>query len=203
MAVSKTSIVNKALTLCGAAPITNITDDTNNARIVNRVYEISRRSILSECAWTFALTRTTLSLSADSMAWNYDNESYVYAKPASIIRIFDVSDDQAVWRVEGDYIISDTSGLGIKFVYDNDSPSQYPPAFSEALVDKLCSDISFMILNSGPKAEAFLTKYEKVSLPKAKAENSQTGTQQVPKDDAWVLSKYADGDVGDPAKSYG
>ena len=36
MSISKTDIVNKALTLIGANPVTSIDDNTNNARIANR-----------------------------------------------------------------------------------------------------------------------------------------------------------------------
>jgi hypothetical protein len=193
MAVSKTSIINKALTQCGAAPITNITDDTNNARVVNRVYEIARLSLLGECCWTFATTRCTLSLSAETMPWEYDDEAFVYVRPSTVVRIFDVSDPDAVWREEGDYIISDTGGLGLKYVYDLDDPAKYSPSFVEALIDKLCSDISYMIVNNPKLAEGFLLRYEKVSLPRAKSENSQTGTQQVSKDNDWINAKWANG----------
>jgi len=193
MSVSKTSAVNKALTLCGAAPITNITDDTNNARIANRVYEISRKSILCECRWTFATTRATLNLSTVEMPWYHDSESYVYVRPANALRIFETSDPKAVWREEGDLIIADTASLGIKYVYDHDVPEKYPAYFLEAFIDKLCADISFMILNSASKAEAFMTKYQKFSLPVAKSANSQTGTQQVQEDDAWESAKFSNG----------
>lgn len=188
--ISKTDIVNKALTLCAAGPIINLTDDTNNARITNRVYDIARQSILTECRWNFATTRTTLSLSAVSMAWLYTNEVYVYVRPADALRIFGVDNDDSEWREEGDYIISDTVNLGIRYIRDVDDPAKYPPKFIDAFIDKLCSDISFMILNSATKAAGFLEKYEKVSLLKAIAENGQTGIQQYMKDNAWELSKY-------------
>jgi hypothetical protein len=42
-------------------------------------------------------------------------------------------------------------------------------------------------------AEAFLAKYTKVSLPKAMSENSQIGTQQIPKDGEWMNAKFSDG----------
>lgn len=200
MSVTKTSLINKALTLCGAAPITNITDDTNNARVANRVYEISRRSVLSECRWTFATTRATLSVSASTMPWYHSGETYVYVRPATCIRIFETSEQTAMWREEGDYIISDTQSLGIKYVYDLDDPAKYSALFTDAFIDKLCSDVSFMILNSAPKAEAFLTKYVKVSLPKAMSANAQTGTQQDPMDDFWVMAKLGNG--GNQARSY-
>jgi hypothetical protein len=193
MAISKTSTLNKALTLVGAAPITNIDDDTNNARVASRVYEITRRSFLSECCWNVATTRCTLSLSAKTMPWSYTDELYVYVRPANIIRIFDVSDTNATWREEGDYIISDTNGLGIKGVWDLDDPAKYSASMLDAFVDLLCANICYMIVNSATKAEAFLSKYEKISLNKALAENAQTGTQQVPKDDEWLESKFSNG----------
>ncbi len=193
MAVTKTSLVNKALTLTGANPITNIDDSAQNARVVNRVYEISLKSILSECKWNFATKRRLLSLSANTMAWTYTNEVYVYTKPAEVIRIFGTNDDDAEWREEGDYIISDTAGLGIIYTYYLDTPAKYPPAFLEALIDKLCSDIAYMILNSNTVASGFLEKYHKVSLPKATAIDAQIGKQQYVKDDAWVRSMDQDG----------
>lgn len=200
MSVSKTTTVNKALTLCGAAPVSAITDDTNNARVVDRVYEIARKSILSECLWTFAATRTTLATTAASLAWNYDDETYVYVRPTAALKIFEVNPDTAIWREEGANIITDTSSLGIKFVYDHDDPSLYPAYFLEAFIDKLCVDISYMIINSVTKAEAFLSKYQKISLPNAKSSNSQIGKQQDPIDDAWEIAKLMNG--GNPARSY-
>jgi hypothetical protein len=190
MSVTKTSLINKALTIAGATPITNITDDTNNARIVNRVYEIALKSILGECKWNFCTLRALLVSSATTMNWNYTNETCVYVRPSTCVRIFGTNDDNAEWREEGDYIISDTTGLGIIYTYYLDDPSKYPSSFVEAFIDKLCSDIGYMIINDVRIAQAFLEKYEKVSLPKAMAENAQIGKAQYLKDDAWELAKY-------------
>lgn len=199
---STTAIVNKALVLCGATTISSITDDTPNARALNAVYEIARKAILCECGWSFALTRSTLSTAGalTLVAWTYTSEAYVYSRPSAALRIVDVSDSDAIWREEGDYIVSDTNNLGAKYVFDQSDPSKWSPFFVAAFIDKLASDICFMILNSTQKAEAFLAKYEKVSLPRALAENSQTGTQQLAKDDAWEVSKLSNGSR--PDRSY-
>jgi len=189
MAISRTEIVNKALTLVGANPIVSIDDDTQNARVVNRVYEISLKSILSETAWTFAIKRKLLSQVTDTLEWYDPGETYIYQRPNECIRIFRANNPNTVWREEGEFIISDTTGLGVAYVYYLNVPSKYPPSFVEAFVDKLCSDIAFMILNSATVAETFLEKYEKVSLSKALAENSQIGTPFYQKDDAWEMAK--------------
>jgi hypothetical protein len=190
MAITKTAILNKALTLVGANPIVNIDDDTNNARILKRVYEIALRSILSECKWNFATKRALLSVSADTLDWYDSGEIYVYVKPIDMIKIFGANDSKAVYREEGDYIVSDTQGLGLRYTYYIDSPEKYPASFIDAFIDKLCSDIAYAIVNSATLGEKFKTLYESVSLNKATSDNSQTGKQQTLVDDAWEMAKY-------------
>lgn len=190
MAITKTDIINKALTLVGAAPVISIDDDTENARVLSRVYEISLRSILSECKWNFATKRANLSSIVNTLDFEDVGESNVYAKPTDMVRIFSVNPVNASWREEGDYIITDSSDFGVRYVYFLDTPSKYPSYFLDALVDKLCSDIAYAIVNSASLAETFLKKYEGVSLPKAVSSNSQTGVQQTLQDDAWVMSKF-------------
>lgn len=192
MPVSKVDVINKSLTLVGAAPVTSIDDSSNNARVLNRVYDIALRSILSECKWNFATKRLLLSSSSDTMAWSYTGEAYVYVRPSDVIRIFETNDDDATWREEGDYILSDTSGLGIKYVYYIDSPSKFPAFFTDALIDKLASEIAYMIVNSSSLGEKYKMLYESVSLPKAMSANSQIGVQQTVKDDGWEMAKFND-----------
>lgn len=190
--MTKTEIVNKALTLIGAAPITSLSDSTNNARIMNRIYDSSLRSILSECCWNFATKRKLLAISAETLTWYDTGVTVVYAKPSDCIRIFGSNDDDATWKEEGDLILSDTTGLGLKYVYYLDDPSKYPASFVDAFVDRLAYDSAFMVTNSKQIAQTYLEKYEKVSLAKARSENAQIGTQQYVKDDSWELAKYND-----------
>jgi hypothetical protein len=195
MAISKTDILNKALTLIGAAPIINIDDQTTNARNLSRVYETALRSLLSETKWNFATTRALLSVVTDTPAWNDIGETYVYQKPANLIRIFGVSANNVAWREEGDLIYSDTQGLGIRYTYYIDDPSKYPAAFVDAFVDRLAADIAYSIVNSSTLAEKFYKMYESVSLPRAQSANAQTGIQQVAVDDAWEMAKYSDNPI--------
>jgi len=197
MAISKTSILNNALTRIGANPVTNIDDDTNNARILNRVYELSLRSILSECKWNFATKRANLSLTTDTVDWYYTSESetYVYQRPADAIRIFSTNDEDATWRLEGEYILSNTASLGIKYVYYLDEPNKYPASFIDAFVDKLCSEIAYMIVNSQSLGDKYKKLYESVSLERAMTENAQVGESLYLRDDAWELAKYNNNSV--------
>lgn len=195
MATSKVDLINKALTLVGARPITSLEDDTNNARVVNRVYDISLRSILSECMWTFATKRVTLSVSADTLDWYDAGQQIIYVRPSDVIKIYGTNDRDALWREELEYIISDTSGLGIRYVYYLDNPTKYPGLFIDAFCDKLSSDIGYMIVNSSSLGDKYKKIYEAVSLPKAMSANSQVGKPVNMQDDAWELAKYANSQV--------
>lgn len=191
MATSKVEIINKGLTLVGAAPIVNIDDNSNNAKIASRVYALSLASVLSACKWNFATKRALLSRLTDTVEWYYTGENIVYQKPTDMVRIFGTNSPSATWREEGDYIISDTPGLGLLYVCLLDVPSKYSIDFIDALVDRFASDIAYALVNSQTLGEKFLQKYEKLSLPKAMSLNSQSGTQQTLQDDAWELAKYS------------
>lgn len=198
-------ICNHALLLCGASPITALSDDTTNARALNAVYENARKGFLTETRWSFSTTRSTLVTNSTTglIPWNFDEEAYVYNRPGSAgscLRIWDMNDLEAIWREEGEYIISDTAGLGARWTFDHSEVGLWRPKAIIAFMDKLCSDISYFIINSVPKGEAFLKKYETVSLPQAMAENAQTGEQQQVIDNAWAKAKY--GQDGNPARSY-
>lgn len=192
MATSKVEIINKGLTLIGAAPITNIDDNSNNARVASRIYPTSLTSVLSACKWNFATKRMLLSVVTDTLDWYDTGESIVYQKPADMVRIFGTNSPGAIWREEGDFIISDTAGLGLRYVYFLDTPSKYSIDFVDALIDRFASDAAYAIVNSQTLAEKYKKLYETLSLPKAMSLNSQTGTQQTMKDDAWELSKFSD-----------
>lgn len=201
------NIVNHALLLCGASPITALSDDTANARSVNAVYEAARKSFLTQTQWTFNTTRSTLVTNSTTslFPWTFDEEGYVYNRPGTTasgncLRIWEMSTRGAVWREEGDYIIADTSGLGARWAWDNDQLGTWRSSAVIAFMDKLCADISFMILNSVEKSKMFLEKYEKISLPTAMAENGQTGEQQWVQDDYWTNSRLGMG--GNPGRSY-
>jgi len=192
MAVSKVEIVNRSLTLIGAAPIVSLDDDVKNARITNRIYDSTLKDILSETHWNFATKRVLLATlsSASDPAWTYTGEAYVYQLPSDIITIIETNDAQAQWRIEGETIVSDTSGLGIKYVYFLDDPTKYTVKFVTAFADVLAANLMFMVTNSTTGVEDLLTKYKKISLPSASSDNARQGTQQMMRDDEWTLAKY-------------
>jgi len=186
----KVTIVNRALSLLGAEPIVNLTDNTPEAKIANRFYDESRKSILSEVLWNFAAKRELLNQSVFAPAWIKDNVNYVFQLPSDIIRIFAVSSDNITWRVEGQYLYADTNAIGILYVYNMTDTTKYSASFVDAFADKLAADMCFAVTNSNSEAKLLLEKYNGQSLPKATAENSQVGTPPQIDDNLWSYARF-------------
>ena len=190
MAVSKVEIVNRALTLIGASPIVSLDDDVKNARITNRIYDSTLKDLLSETHWNFATKRKLLATLATTQAWTYSSEAFTYQLPSDIITIIETNYPQASWRIEGETIVSNTAGLGIKYVYFLDDPTKFPVKFVTAFADILAANLTFMVTNSKTGVDALTGKYHKISLPSARSDNARQGTQQQMQDDEWELAKY-------------
>ncbi len=193
MAFDKTDIINRALVKLGSRPITNLEDDNTDESITAlNLYDIALESLLSETLWTFATRRKLLATLSQEPVFSKDNEdlSIVYQRPNDVIRIFDTNDTAAYWKEEGDTIVSDTTGLGIIYTYRNEDASTYPPHFIAALSDKLAFEMAYPLLNSNSKTQDMLEAYERISLPKAKAENAQVGTAKELNDNYWLNARF-------------
>lgn len=193
MAITKSEIVSRALVKLGARPVTNLEDDlTPESETMLNLYTIALESLLCETLWTFATKRVLLTLLAEDPVWSNEKEvlQFVYLKPIDSLRIFETNDTAAYWREEAGKILSDTAGLGVKYVFRNENTATYPTYFALALSDKLAMDAAYPILNSNSKTQDMMQQYERISLPKAKSENAQIGTPKTLNDDYWVNSRY-------------
>jgi hypothetical protein len=186
----KVTIVNRALSLLGAEPITDLDENTQEADIANRFYDESRVSVLSEVLWNFAAKRKTLTQVVVTPEFVVDQMTYVYQIPSDVVRIFGVNSNYVTWRLEQEYIYADTSELGIIYVFDQTDTTKFSSSFTDAFADKLAADMAYSINNSTTSTRELLEKYEGVSLPKATAENSQVGTPPQVDDNLWSYSRF-------------
>lgn len=186
----KVTIVNRALSLLGAEPITALTEGTPEADIANRMYDESRRAILSETLWNFAKKRVLLNEIDEDPAWQLDQVRNIFQLPSDIIRIFGISDRNAIWLIEQDRLLANVNEIGIIYVFNLEDTTKFSASFTDAFADKLAADMCYQVINSNTEAKLLLEKYDGVSLPKAMTENSQEGTPPEILDDLWTLAKY-------------
>ena len=174
--ISELSICNQALIAWGANPITALTDNSKNARLCNALYDQTRDNVLTDHVWNFAQKRFVLATISGDPVWTEDLMTIRYQKPSDCLRINFVNIESAVFKIEGDEILSDTANLKIKYTERLTDPVKFFPKFVEALVARLAAELAYAVASSRTLAADLFTIYYEKKLPQAMATDSQQGT---------------------------
>jgi len=188
-ATSKVKICNLALTLIGADTINAIDDDSTPAKKCNAIYDYILEDLLTSCPWTFAQKRVALALLDEDPVYTDDGVAYVYQKPTDCLKVNFTNVENALVKIEGDKILSDTASLYIMYTYNVTDPTKYTPKFTTALAGRLAAELAFPITNSRTLAADLMNVYLNEKLPDAVASDSQQGTPLAPAQDEWLFSR--------------
>lgn len=165
---STVQICNQALVKIGAERITDLSDDTPSARVLNAIYEIKRDAELAAHPWTFAITRAEIPALSTAPAFGW---SYAYPLPSDCLRVvqvgedwtfYDDGDSGSLFQVEGASILTDqVSPIAVRYVYRVTNSGRYPAPFVEALACRLAAEIAEERTQNLSKREAAWAEYEK------------------------------------------
>ena len=198
MASSKIKIVNIALTKLGANRISSFSDNTEEAKAINAVYDDILDEVLVAHPWTFAQKRHVLAQLTITPVMTEDGMTIVYAKPTDCLKITFTSDITAQVKLESDGILSDTAGLKIIYTKRATETILYFSAFTSALATRLAAEVAASLTQSFSKARDLLEDYEKLKLPRAKSEDSKQGTPRDIRQDAWTNARVSSGSFFNP-----
>jgi hypothetical protein len=162
---SQVQICNQALTKLGAQRITDLVDDTRNARVMNAIYTAKRDAELAANPWTFAIKRARLPASSTAPAFGWARS---FPLPTDFLRLVEVGqdyvfydDDQTLFVIESDpatgrpAILTDqASPLNIRYVYRVTNPGLHPALFDEAFACRLAAEACEEITQNLSKREA-------------------------------------------------
>lgn len=178
-----TQICNKALALVGASFITDINDDSNEARLCKSQFDILRDELLEEGEWSFAIKREALPARAEAPANHWVT---MYAFPSSAIRILECSYDPnwmtpLLWAVEtdadgskviavrresggrADYFSTAASPGGplqVKYIFRQEEPSRFTSLFTEAFATRLAAELAIPLAQSAKLEGLMRTRAE-------------------------------------------
>lgn len=179
---TETSICNQALSWCAARQILSIDDKSDEAVACKANYANMRDTVLEARAWTFATRRAKLPsvpLATDGSDWGYASK---FSLPSTCVRVLVATDDISEpnswdksfnWRREGQYIVTDSDTVYIKYIEKITDPALFSPGFSLALAAKIASVIAIPLTESTTlqdKMELLYAKYLKDA-------SGQDGTQ--------------------------
>ena len=155
MAASNVSLANRALQILGSSnTIESLTEDSPNARTMNRALEPRRRAMLRRYRWTFAITRASVAADGDQTTFGSYNR---FALPNGFIRLLrdvDRPDVRKDWRIEGRFIVTeDASPLQFRYIADVTDPTLWDVLFFETLAHDMAHETCEEVTGSSAKKQ--------------------------------------------------
>lgn len=180
----KTDIINMALTQIGAQPITGPTDESEQNRVANRVWDICRDDVLADHNWNFATCRATLAQDVSSPDFGYDNQFVLPTNPycLRVVRMADIDTD---YKVEGRLLLTDDSEAQIIYIGRVTDTTKFSPKFTSALASRLAAEMAYPVMQSISKKKLAMEDY-KMKLVDARCVDGMEGSVEKIEAEEWI-----------------
>jgi len=192
---SAIDMASNALILIGDNPISSFEDAGAGAQAAGALYPDTKRRLLSEHPWSFALKQqrlNKLSQKPDTLT-NYTNAFQI---PADLIRLWNLQ-PWGDYMIVGDLIYTNQSELLATYVYDVEEV-QFPPHMVKAMEYNLASEFAISIMENEKLATLF-TEKALIFTSKAMATDSQSRPQSAIVDSPLINTRFS----GDQPMGYG
>lgn len=186
------TICNLALTLLGADRITDLLDDSENARKCNAIYSFIRDEVLRAHPWNFAVKRATLAELAAPPVYGYDHQFQI---PTDCLRVFEVSsgysdvESETEFEIEGKALLTDMNTCYIRYIFRVTDPTQFDTVFATAFAARLAAELAYSITGHGSMATAMMQIYEQKMSAAKGADAQESGLPDTIGGDVWNQSR--------------
>ena len=191
---NKTALANYALSKIGGK-IFNFGDGSSSDLVMSAIYDQCRRFLHEECPWSFCIQTISLTQLAVPLLTFGDNVQYCYQLPKDFLKIYKINFPYALLVFEnipnnGLCLLSDTGGLMMKYIFDNDDPTTYSAKFYEALACKLAKEAAYKLTESAKFQSKADADYEKAFISAAASDGQMSSPDGVIQDE-WMFARLA------------
>lgn len=184
---AKIEIVNMALGYLGVENISDIDENTAQARLARLFYDMTRDSILRGFAWTFALKQW--SCPAVKNAPIFKKYSFGCQKPVECLRFLHAADPSIKCELAGEYIYSDVNPTDIIGVRRIENEGEFDSVFTEVFTLKLAVQMSIVLSDDKGLRDRLSNDYESL-IKTAKVKSALEGPQQdYQYDGSWLKAR--------------
>ena len=183
---SEVNVANLALTDLGADRILALTEDSENARKVNAIFDLVRDAELRSHPWNFAIERRNFNKTTNTPLFGFDAEFQI---PGDVIRILTPENRKADMFVrEGDKVLANDDSFKARCIIRITDPTKWDETFVTCFAARLSAELAYSITDSrtlaADKAEVYK---EKKRI--ATGVDAQVGTPQELFADEWLDSR--------------
>ena len=185
---SKVSISNDALIRVGADTIISLTEDTEQARVYNQVFDDAYDALLQSHNWNFAVERAQISQSATDPLFGYDHKYLLPTNPycLKVLKI----DTDFEYRIEGRYLFTDAAPVYIEYIARVADFNRLSPLFRQALSIYIASQIAYTLTGSTSLKATLVQEFTQM-YKLARFEDAKEGTPEKFQDGTWKTCRYS------------
>jgi hypothetical protein len=206
---SKLEICNNALNKVGAEKIDSLTDNNKRARTVSAQYDITRRKLLRNTIWNFAVKRVILTPSTEELLYG---SGYQYELPTDCLKIWKIENYNGEYKKEGRFLIiedpiisssypagfsythsnptrdSEDYSIFLKYIHDITDVSKFDSTFYDIFALILARDIAYR-LTQDKNLSQLLSQQVELELRDARSFDGQEGTPDTVEPDYFLQSR--------------
>lgn len=160
MANSPVEICNLALDYIGTKSIVSLEErDSISAKLCQRWYDVSRRSLLKDLQASFSIKRAVLAENTNNPVFGY---SHSFTLPHDCLKLLSINDrlDVNNYPVEQNCVLCDIpQKIFIRYVYDCTDVTSYDDEFKECFALKLASNICLPLTQDFSKQANLENRY--------------------------------------------
>lgn len=187
--VSVISVCNSALYKVGADRITDLSDDTKAAIILNECFDQIRDEVLRSHPWNFAKTRVSLTASGTAPVWGY---SYQYPLPLDCLLVLETETYEYEHQIETlggtKHLLTDSDEANILYITRIEDPTLWDSLFCESLAWRLAQTLAYPLSQSITLASE-MDKLFRNSISFARSVNGQECTPRNLVVDDWITKR--------------
>ena len=193
---SSVDIANLALTRIGSNRIESFTEGTNEANVMNTLYDETRRALLRSNTWNFAVKRVKLAQEATDPVYEFD---HAYTLPSDWLRVLKVDDnDQADGTLEyamaNGKIEASVDEMWLRYIADIEDPNAMTSDFREYLAWELAAQAAPSLTHSNTLAERMAERAETARSRALGADAVEDYPRQRPRG-SWVTRRWPSEDL--------
>ncbi len=184
---AKIEIVNMALGYLGVENISDIDENTAQARRARLFYDVTRDSLLRGFAWTFALKQWSCPAVKNAPAF----KTYAFGcqKPVDCLRFLHTADPSIECELAGKYIYSNINPTDIIGVRRIENESELDSVFIEVFALKLAVQMSIVLSDDKGLRDRLINDYESL-IKTAQVKSALEGPQQnYQYDGSWLKAR--------------
>jgi hypothetical protein len=170
---SNVDIANYALNIIGASNISDFTENSKPARLVNQRYDGIRDAVFRSHPWNCLIRRAQLPQEVTAPAFGYARQYSLPTDPYCL-RVLEFSNGSMsypqdnmtsnsggpVFVIEGRKLLTDEGTARIKYVARVTDPNEYDASLTEVLATRLAMEIAYAITGSTSVVQAAAAMYD-------------------------------------------